>query len=73
MRAFIITNILFIIGMIILTLNGIHHWLVWLVYISVWGYADTYFAKDFHLSAWQWTYIIAGLTALDLFIIYLLK
>lgn len=73
MKKFIFVNILFIIGMILLSINHVHHWFIWTLYIILWGAADSHFAKDFHLSSLQWFYIILGLTILDLFILYLIN
>lgn len=73
MKKFIFVNLIFIIGMIILTLNHIHAWWVWAIYIAVWSISDSYFAKDFHLTWVQWVWIILGLSVLDIGILTVLS
>jgi hypothetical protein len=61
--------IIFIIGMIALIINKINNWWVWLVYISIWTWAEASIAKNFHLKWWHWLLIIGGLSIIDLAII----
>ncbi|OJJ15459.1 hypothetical protein BKI52_39275 [marine bacterium AO1-C] len=73
MIKFLITNALFIIGMIVLIVQHIQDWRIWVCYITIWCIADYYFAKDFHLKWWQWALFIAGLSIIDLVVIRLVN
>lgn len=70
MTKFLITNALFVLGMIILMMQQIQDWRIWTLYIAIWCIADYYFADGVHLKWWHWALIIVGLSVLDLAIIW---
>jgi hypothetical protein len=66
---FILVMIVFMAGMVYFTLSGVHHWLFWVVYISIWWYAEVLIAKKIHLHWLIWVILIIALTLFDLWII----
>ncbi|TKG89229.1 hypothetical protein EYV94_25900 [Puteibacter caeruleilacunae] len=66
---FITVMAVFMAGMIVMIVHHIHSWWIWLVYISIWTYAEAIIARNFHLKWWAWVVIIGGISILDLIII----
>lgn len=66
---FIGVMVIFTIGMIVMLLNHIHQWWIWVIYIAIWTYAELKIAKNIHLKWWVWVLIIAGLGVVD-YIVY---
>ena len=61
--------LVFIIGMVIMMLYGIHDPWIWIAYIVLWTWLEMRIANNIHLKWWVWGLIILGLTGLDLIII----
>ncbi|PWL31915.1 MAG: hypothetical protein DCO95_01645 [Roseivirga sp. XM-24bin3] len=57
--------------MIMLTVNEIHHWLAWLVYVLVWGWAEQKVAQSLNLKAKHWILIIGVLLLIDALILFM--
>lgn len=70
---FIIIMILFIIGMIVMTIYKVENLWVWFTYIFIWTWVEMKVAKNIHLSWKVWVLILIGLSVLDLLIINLLN
>jgi hypothetical protein len=66
---FIIIMLVFMAGMIYLTIQGVHNPWFWLVYAAVWWIAEARIAKNIHLHWSIWVVLILVLTFLDLWII----
>jgi hypothetical protein len=66
---FIAVMIVFMAGMIYLTIKGVHNWIFWLVYAAIWWVAEARIAKNIHLHWNIWVILIAALSALDIWII----
>lgn len=66
---FIGVMIVFMIGMIVMLINHIHQSWIWVIYLTVWTYAEMKIAKNIHLKWWAWALIIAGLSIID-YIVY---
>ncbi|MBO6606711.1 hypothetical protein [Psychroserpens sp.] len=70
---FLVVMIVFMAGMIVLTINGVHNPWFWLLYAAVWWYTEAVIAKNIHLHWSVWVVIIGLLTVLDLWLIQLLS
>ena len=66
---FIGVMIVFMIGMIVMLINHVYQWWIWLIYLAVWTYAEMKIAQNIHLKWWAWVLIILGLSLID-YIVY---
>ncbi|KXX70849.1 hypothetical protein [Flammeovirga sp. SJP92] len=66
---FTIVMLVFMAGMIVLIVNHIDDWYIWLIYIAIWTYAEMIIVKDLHFKWWVWVLIIGGLSIIDWIVI----
>jgi len=66
---FITVMIVFMAGMILLTIYGVQNWIFWLIYAAIWWIIEARIAKNIQLHWGVWVILIAALTGLDIWII----
>ncbi len=69
MTVFLIVNGAFVAIFIALAITQ-PPWWGWVLFIGLWIAADYYIAKDVHLAWWHWALLVAGLTAVDMGVLY---
>jgi hypothetical protein len=66
---FIVVMIVFLAGAITMMIYKIHNPILWIIYVTIWTWAEMKIAKNFHLKWWAWMLIIGGIFLIDFVII----
>lgn len=69
MQLFIAVNAAFVAGFIYLVVMQPPLW-GWILFVVAWCAADYWVARDIHLAWWHWALLLAGLTVIDVAVLY---